>query len=332
MSNKVVLLDLEKNMPNAQLLRDIIQHYAVIYLFNCQGKFEYSLEDLTEFSGWVSSGQVVILETAEVDHKEFEYAVVVGQLIALLEPDTTIEVISAMPSSEILLEMMQSSDMNCHLIQIQAEKSCLNSKYKIPSVKTIKQKPDLLLIKKYCDALAKMKGKPNSIEKLKNSISNILQVESDQAQQLIALLINLKIVKCYDEQINFRKKLLKQWTELDLEQATPSETAHNISPIFAQLQTESSSDEELEHSNTIHHAQKDLFKNFSKIDPVQVIVARKLRELKSDKPKDIYALRDLLEQMFPKSDVRLLLKELIEKGYIYWNGSEVLYSHEMFLN
>ncbi|NNG76824.1 hypothetical protein HLH10_11085 [Acinetobacter sp. ANC 4277] len=332
MSNKVVLLDLEKNMPNAQVLRDIIQHYAVIYLFNCQGKFEYSLEDLTEFSSWVSSGQVVILETAEVDHKEFEYAVVVGQLIALLEPDTTIEVISAMPSSEILLEMMQSSDMNCNLIQIQAEASSLNSKYKLPSVETIKQKPDLLLIKKYCDALGKMKGKPNSIEKLKNSISNILQVESDQAQQLIALLINLKIVKRYDEQINFRKKLLKQWTELDLEQATPSETAHNISPIFAQLQTESSSDEELEQSNPIHHAQKDLFKNFSKIDPVQVIVARKLRELKSDKPKDIYALRDLLEQMFPKSDVRLLLKELIEKGYIYWNGSEVLYSHEMFLN
>ena len=332
MSNKVVLLDLEKNMPTAQLLRDIIQHYAVIYLFNCQGKFEYSLEDLTEFSSWVSSGQVVILETAEVDQKEFEYAVVVGQLIALLEPDTTIEVISAMPSSEILLEMMQSSDMTCKLIQIQAEEPSLNSKYKIPSIETIKQKPELLLVKKYCDALSKMKGKPNSIEKLKNSLSNILQVETGQAQQLIALLINLKIVKRYEEQINFRKKLLKQWAELDLEQATPSETAQNISPIFAQLQTESSSDEELQHSNTIHHAQKDLFKNFSKIDPVQVIVARKLRELKSDKPKDIYALRDLLEQMFPKSDVRLLLKELIEKGYIYWNGSEVLYSHEMFLN
>ena len=332
MSNKVVLLDLEKNMPTAQLLRDIIQYYAVIYLFNCQGKFEYSLEDLTEFSSWVSSGQVVILETAEVDQKEFEYAVVVGQLIALLETDTTIEVISAMPSSEILLEMMQSSDMTCKLIQIQAEEPSLNSKYKIPSIETIKQKPELLLVKKYCDALSKMKGKPNSIEKLKNSLSNILQVETGQAQQLIALLINLKIVKRYDEQINFRKKLLKQWTELDLEQATPSETAQNISPIFAQLQTESSSDEELQHSEPIQHAQKDLFKNFSKIDPVQVIVARKLRELKSDKPKDIYALRDLLEQMFPKSDVRLLLKELIEKGYIYWNGTEVLYSHEMFLN
>lgn len=319
-------------MPSAQLLRKIIQHYAVIYLFNCQGKFEYSLEDLTEFSSWVSSGQVVILETAEVDQKEFEYAVVVGQLIALLDPETTIEVISAMPSSEILLEMMQSSDMNCHWIQIQPESSSLNSKYKLPSVETIKQKPELLLIKKYCDVLGKMKGKPNSIEKLKNSISNILQIESDQAQQLIALLINLKIVKRYDEQINFRKKLLKQWAELNLEQAMPLETADNISPIFAQLQTELPVDEEPKQSNPIHQAQKDLFKNFSKIDPVQVIVARKLRELKSDKPKDIYALRDLLEQMFPKSDVRLLLKELIEKGYIYWNGSEVLYSHEMFLN
>lgn len=332
MSNKVVLLDLEKNMPTAQLLRDIIQYYAVIYLFNCQGKFEYSLEDLTEFSSWVSSGQVVILETAEVDQKEFEYAVVVGQLIALLETDTTIEVISAMPSSEILLEMMQSSDMTCKLIQIQAEEPSLNSKYKIPSIETIKQKPELLLVKKYCDALSKMKGKPNSIEKLKNSLSNILQVETGQAQQLIALLINLKIVKRYEEQINFRKKLLKQWAELNLELAMPLEVADNISPIFAQLQTESCSDEELEHSDPIQHAQKDLFKNFSKIDPVQVIVARKLRELKSDKPKDIYALRDLLEQMFPKSDVRLLLKELIEKGYIYWNGTEVLYSHEMFLN
>ncbi len=58
-----------------------------------------------------------------IDQKEFEYAVVVGQLIALLDPETTIEVISAMPSSEILLEMMQSSDMNCHWIQIQPENS-----------------------------------------------------------------------------------------------------------------------------------------------------------------------------------------------------------------
>ena len=332
MSNKVVLLDLEKNMPTASLLRGMIQHYAVIYLFNCTGKFEYSLEDLTEFSSWVSSGQVVILETAEVEHKEFEYAVVVGQLIALLEPDTIIDVISAMPSSESLVEMMQSSNMNCGLTHIQAEASASSFKYNLPSVETIQQKPELLLVKKYCDALAKMKGKPNSIEKLKNSLSNILQVASDQAQQLIGLLINLKIVKTYDQQINFRKKVLKQWLQLDLNQKMSVDTAQHRSAPMTVLPTTSSLDPEQEPSNLTRHAQKDLFQNFSKIDPVQVIVARKLRELKADKPKDIYALRDLLEQMFPKSDVRLLLKELIEKGYIYWNGSEVRYSHEMFLN
>ena len=333
MSDKVVLLDLENNMPTAQLLRNIIPHYAAIYLFNCQGKFEYSLEDLTEFSSWVSSGQVVILETAEVEHKEFEYAVVVGQLIALLDTETPIELISAMPSSEILLDMMQSSNLNCSLIQIQAERPVLNSKYKIPSVETILQKPDLLLVKKYCDALGKMKGKPNTLEKLKNSLANILQLPNDQLQHFTGLLINLKIVKRFDEQISFRKKVIKQWMQLDLEQKIFVEKAPNMSSVFAELSTENSSPKgETEQANTLHHAQKELFKNFSKIDPVQVIVAQKLRELKSDKPKDIYALRDLLEQMFPKSDVRLLLKELIEKGYVYWNGSEILYSHELFLN
>ncbi|WP_349927736.1 hypothetical protein ABJ384_12700 [Acinetobacter sp. A1-4-2] len=332
MSHKVVLLDLENNMPTAQLLRNIIPHYAAIYLFNCQGKFEYSLQDLTEFSSWVSSGQVVILETAEVEHKEFEYAVVVGQLLALLDADVSIELISAMPSSEMLVEMLQSSNLNCSLIQVQAEEPALNTKYKIPSVETILQKPDLLLVKKYCDALGKMKGKPNTLEKLKNSLANILQVENDQLQHLTGLLINLKIVKRFDQQISFRKKVIKQWMQLDLEQKTSLEKSQNMSSAFAELSTESSQEVEEVQAKILHQAQKELFKNFSKIDPVQVIVAQKLRELKSDKPKDIYALRDLLEQLFPKSDVRLLLKELIEKGYIYWNGSEVLYSHELFLN
>ena len=178
-----------------------------------------------------------------------------------------------------------------------------------------------------------MKGKPNTLEKLKNSLANILQVENDQLQHLTGLLINLKIVKRFDQQISFRKKVIKQWMQLDLEQKTSVEKAQNISAAFADLSPESSQQEVEEvQAKTLHQAQKELFKNFSKIDPVQVIVAQKLRELKSDKPKDIYALRDLLEQLFPKSDVRLLLKELIEKGYIYWNGSEVLYSHELLLN
>lgn len=333
MSQKVVLLDLENNPPTANLLRNIIEHYSTLYVFSCSGKFEYALEDLTEIAGWIASGQLVVLDIPETPQKEFEYAVIVGQLMALMDPDAHIEVISAMPDIALLMEQLDGSGLSAHLIQIQSEQEVSHKvKYKIPDLETIRNKPDLLLIKHYCDGLEKLSGKPNSLDKLKNSLMNILQVSSEKAQHLVGMLINLKIVKRFDEQISIRKKVLKQWVQLDLnataETALPIKTDLNAFTASLEEQTSNTDDT----ASMIQAAQQGLFKNFNKIDPVQMEVIRKLHELKSDKPKDIYALRDLLEQMFPQSDVRLLLKELIEKGYIYWNGHEVLYSHEMFLN
>ncbi|WP_180131683.1 hypothetical protein [Acinetobacter sp. YH12057] len=333
MSQKVVLLDLENNPPTANLLRNIIEHYSTLYVFSCSGKFEYALEDLTEIAGWIASGQLVVLDIPETPQKEFEYAVIVGQLMALMDPDVHIEVISAMPDIELLMEQLDGSGLSAHLIQIQSEQEVSHKvKYKIPDLETIRNKPDLLLIKHYCDGLEQLSGKPNSLDKLKNSLMNILQVSSEKAQHLVGMLINLQIVKRFDEQISIRKKVLKQWVQLDLnttaETALPIKTDLNAFTASLEEQTSNTDDT----ASIIQAAQQGLFKNFNKIDPVQMEVIRKLHELKSDKPKDIYALRDLLEQMFPQSDVRLLLKELIEKGYIYWNGHEVLYSHEMFLN
>lgn len=333
MSQKVVLLDLENNPPTANLLRNIIEHYSTLYVFSCNGKFEYALEDLTEIAGWIASGQLVVLDIPETPQKEFEYAVIVGQLMALMDPDAHIEVISAMPDIALLMEQLDGSGLSAHLIQIQSEQEVSHKvKYKIPDLETIRNKPDLLLIKHYCDGLEKLSGKPNSLDKLKNSLMNILQVSSEKAQHLVGMLINLKIVKRFDEQISIRKKVLKQWVQLDLnataETALPIKT--DLNAFTASLEDQTSNTDDT--ASMIQAAQQGLFKNFNKIDPVQMEVIRKLHELKSDKPKDIYALRDLLEQMFPQSDVRLLLKELIEKGYIYWNGHEVLYSHEMFLN
>ena len=333
MSQKVVLLDLENNPPTANLLRNIIEHYSTLYVFSCSGKFEYALEDLTEIAGWIASGQLVVLDIPETPQKEFEYAVIVGQLMALMDPDAHIEVISAMPDIELLMEQLNGTGLSAHLIQIQSEQEVSHKvEYKIPDLETIRNKPDLLLIKHYCDGLEKLSGKPNSLDKLKNSLMNILQVSSEKAQHLVGMLINLKIVKRFDEQISIRKKVLKQWVQLDLnttaETALPIKTDLNAFTASLEEQTSNTDDT----ASMIQAAQQGLFKNFNKIDPVQMEVIRKLHELKSDKPKDIYALRDLLEQMFPQSDVRLLLKELIEKGYIYWNGHEVLYSHEMFLN
>ena len=329
MTQKVVLLDLENNVPTAKLLREIVEHYPTLYLFHCQGQFEYALQDLTELAVWISSGQVVILDTPKAEQKEFEYAVVVGQLMALLEPETQVEIISAVNTAEILLDLMQSSDIQSNLILIQSE--AVPSQRHLPSLDSIKNQPYLKMVKKYCDALGKMSGKPNTLDGLKNSISNILQLVPEKTQRVVGMLINLKIIKRYDEQIRFRKKVLKQWLALNLDEQDPISQPQSMQQALQQLQKDSVVDE-LEPTVDTQSAQQELFKNFAQIDPVQLEVARKLRELKTNKPKDIYALRDLLEQMFPKSDVRMLLKELLDKGYIYWNGHEVLYSHEMFLN
>lgn len=332
MHPKVVLLDLENNFPTAKLLREIVTHYSSLYLFNCAGTFEFSLEDLTELAGWIASGQIIILDTPESPQKEYEYAVIVGQLMALLEPETEVELISAMDSSEMLQQMLQVSDIKCSLIQIQPDEVSIPAEHVknyLPSLEAIRNKPALQLVKKYCDALGKMSGKPNTLETLKNSVANILHVMPVKAQHVVGMLINLKIVKRYDEQISFRKKVLKQWLQLNLDEQDPLENP-KLDQVLSRLKVDDAPVEALQ--SPIQSAQQDLFKNFNRIDPVQLEVARKLRELQGDKPKDIYELRDLLEQLFPKSDIRLLLKELIEKGYIYWNGHEVLYSHEMFLN
>lgn len=334
MSNKVVLFDLENNIPTAKLLRDIVAHYSTLYLFNCRGQFEYSLEDLTEFSGWICSGQVIVLDTPTAKEKEFEYAVVVGQLLALLEPESQIEVISAMPSADVLLKMLIDASFSSHLIQVQTEsiQTKKSASKHMPSEQKIQQKPYLQLVKKYCDALSKMTGKPNTLAKLKNSVSQILQLMPDKAQHVVGMLINLRIVKKYDEQVAYRKKVLKQWADLNLhshvqaQDETPSVLAETMinTEDLPQVLSELNQAEAVTTSEWVQ--------NLSHIDPMQIEVIRKLNALKSEKPKDIYALRDFLVEKFPHADVRLLLKELLEKGYIYWNGQDIVYSHEMMLN
>ena len=340
MLKKVVLLDLENNMPTAKMLSDIVEHYPVIYFFNCKAKFEFALEDLTELSTWISSGQIVILDTPPAREREFEYAMIVGQLMALLEPETHTEVISAMPESTLLVKMMASSNLECSLIQIEREstQSPQPKKSTLPNIESIKRKPQLSLVKKYCDALGQMTGQPKTVESLCHSVSNILKIVPEKAQNLVGTLINLKIIRREEQKISVRKKVLKQWTDIELNNKEIEQSKlEQIDTILENLQSDTHQLVRIDNAlsddtDSTHGAQHPLFKNFTKIDPMQMEVIRKLHDLKTDKPKDIYALRDMLEQMFPESDTRLLLKELIEKGYIYWNGYEVTYSHEMYLN
>ncbi len=312
--SKVILLDLENNMPTAQLLRDLLEHVPTLYLFHADNRFDYALQDLTEFSTWLQSGQVVILEMIRHERMEFSYAMLVGQLSVLLEPETSIDLISVQPQVKLLLELLQSAYIPATMIHIRAKQE-----RKIPTLATIQAQPALQMVKKYCDALAQMSGKPSTLDSLKNSIANILQLMPEHSHRIVGMLINLKIVKRYENQISFRKKVLKKWIELNLN--APAEPAlEQVEDVVEQLHLP---------AKTVDSA---LFKNFAKIDPVQVQILLKLQGLKSQRPTDIYALRDFLAQEFPHSDIRLLLKELLEKGYIYWNGHEVKYSHEMQLN
>ncbi len=267
MTQKVVLLDLENNVPTAKLLREIVEHYPTLYLFHCQGQFEYALQDLTELAAWISSGQVVILDTPKAEQKEFEYAVVVGQLMALLEPETQVEIISAVKTTEILLDLMQSSHIQSNLILIQSE--ALTTQRHLPSLNSIKNQPYLKMVKKYCDALGKMSGKPTTLDGLKNSISNILQLVPEKTQRVVGMLINLKIVKRYDEQISFRKKVLKQWLALNIEKQDSATEPKTLQQVLQQLKKDDESDTVQPVVETLS-AQQALFKNFAQIDPVQL--------------------------------------------------------------
>ena len=259
MHPKVVLLDLENNFPTAKLLCEIVTHYSSLYLFNCAGTFEFSLEDLTELAGWIASGQIIILDTPESPQKEYEYAGIVGQLMALLEPETEVELISAMDSSEMLQQMLQASDIKCSLIQIKPDEVSIPAEHVknyLPSLEAIRNKPALQLVKKYCDALGKMSGKPNTLETLKNSVANILHVMPVKAQHVVGMLINLKIVKRYDEQISFRKKVLKQWLQLNLAEQDPLENPR-LDQVMSRIKVDDAPVEALQ--SPIQAAQHDLF-------------------------------------------------------------------------
>ncbi len=339
--NKVVLLDLEQNPPTADLFRELLRHYPMVYLFNCQGRFEYALDDLTEFSSWLSSGQIVVLDVPKTAHKEYEYAVLVGQLLALLESDTRIEVISVIPSIDMLMQLLEAAGLFASLILLEKESPVAQtkSKYQLPSAKAFQDKPALQLVKKYCDALGKMAGKPATLEGLKNSLSNILQVMPDKAQQLVGMLINLKIVKRYDEQVSYRKKVLKQWLQFKLDDVLQEVPQDAVANAASAVVTEKEIPQHRSLQDLLQQQRdttaQDLLKkspqDFAKIDELQWEMVQQLGRLKSEKPKDIFELRDLLEKIYPQADIKRLLKELLEKGYIYWNGHEVLYSHELLL-
>ncbi|TCM69237.1 hypothetical protein EC844_103184 [Acinetobacter calcoaceticus] len=314
MLNKVALLDLEHYMPSAAMFRELLEHHAMLYVFHCQApshkQFQYPLTDLTEFAAWISCGQVVVLETPPAAIKAFEYAMLVGQLLALVEVGTEIEIISAMPSSVLLLKLMQEAELDCHLRQVEphgesvaqlemAEQSSLSDR----GIHALHA--GLTLMRQQATVQALYAQVPRLIQALDQQPIKPLQ----PLTAWLARRLHLNLAQVTVQGPTLNVNVASQTDEMpQLDKNTASERRDRVGTQFG------------------------LYDNFAKVDRVQFEVLRRLNQLQADKPKDIYELRDLLSEMFPESDVGMLLKELLEKGYIYWNGQDVIYSHEMVLN
>ena len=333
--NKVILFDLEHNMPAASLLRELLQHYACVYLFNGQNTLDYPLSDLSELALWISAGQVVILETADAQVKEYEYALLVGQCLALLAPDTCIDVVSAMPGTRLLVDMLNASALASRLVGLASGQQVTTASYRLPTAAAFKARPYLQLIKTYCDRLGCMKGKPATVNGLKNSIMHSLNVLPEKAQQLIGVLVKLKIVRLYQEQVSYRTKILTQWLELNLDAGAIDDTNRTDGPDLEQSMSAAAFEAALRQQRNpadLPATAPDLYADFAHIDPLEWQVMRKLHEIGHSKPQHLHELHQLLETLFPQADVRHLLKRFIEKGYIHWDEHQVYYRPEMGLH
>lgn len=336
----VVLIDLERNPLYAKTLRAYIENDQLVYLFNLTGQFDYALEELTELAGWITSGVVMILDVPAMSRKEFEYAMIAGQLLALTDENTGIELISKNKEIQLIIEILQHSGRQVHLHRADKHKKT-DTEYRLPTAASFQAQPMLQQIKKYCDALANMKGLPATLEGLQNSIDNILQVSGEQTSQIVAMLINLKIIRRETSPLSFRKKILKQWINLDLNQHGKLEPASSKEIAQTTIKEKKSAvampqvvvgdvDTIMQFLQQQQPVTEGPFP--PELDDLQWQALQKLDGLQHERPKDIFSLRDQLHDWFPNADIQMLMKSLLDKGYIQLNDDQLHYGIQMVIH
>ncbi|WP_130804148.1 hypothetical protein [Acinetobacter ihumii] len=333
----IVLIDLEKNPLQAKKLRGYVEQDQLVYLFNLTGHFDYKLEDMTELAGWISSGLVMMLDVPETSRKELAYAMLAGQLLALTEHDVEIGLISSSKEIHVLVEILQSSGRK---VSLETANNKHKTEYRLPTIASFQAQPLLQQVKKYCDALAQMKGLPTGLQGLQNSIGNVLNISAEQSQQLVAMLVNLKIIKRNTSQLSFRKKILKQWIDLDFNQhqqleSKPSDVVDSVikeknSGVVMPQVVVGDVDTIMQFLQQQQPVAEGPFP--PELDALQWQVLQKLDELQHDRPTDIFSLRDQLQDWFPKADIQMLMKSLLDKGYIQLNDDQLHYTAQMVIH
>lgn len=112
-----------------------------------------------------------------------------------------------------------------------------NGLVEFPDVKDILEKLHLKHLKEYCDYLVKQQGKPTTATSLKNSIKNVLHLESVSiVKNRYKLLIRYAILKeLSNGEIEYNQKHIRQWANLSLKHDNVEDTNDNRSLLIHQM-------------------------------------------------------------------------------------------------
>lgn len=303
MQNSVALVDLQDYSPSLPQLSTLLEQHDTLYLFHADNQCPFALHELTELSTWINSGQVVILDLPLETQLEYQYAMLVGQLIAILEPSQPIVLLSAVSSAAQLLHLLQESAFNC---QWQA----------------LKPNGSATAVTDHPDAVSWGQRVWQALDILLQPVQNH-RLFTDYVpvvwRQRLQQVRNLPEIQ----------PLMR--VELNADVLSTSEMMQTPSPQVLDQKIEAI----LEHTGlgtdtALNQAESSL--HFHASDQVHFELLRQLQQKQVTMPKDIYLLKDLLTEIFPDADANLIIQALIKRGYIYWNGHEVTYSYEMYLN
>ncbi|MFT4020169.1 MAG: hypothetical protein QM666_01475 [Acinetobacter sp.] len=138
---KIILLDARESLPTAKEFKQLFTRYETAYLFHMHDQLNYPLLDMTEFASWISSGQIVILDVPPLNQAELEYAILAGQLLSIIEPETTVDVLSTQSSISHLLDILDSIEVQvCYLTELpQEELEVIQSSNDVVSADTVQQ-------------------------------------------------------------------------------------------------------------------------------------------------------------------------------------------------
>lgn len=306
MQNSVALVDLQDYSPSLQQLTTWLEQHDTLYLFHAFNQNPFDLQALTDLSIWINSGQVVILDLPQDTPPEYQYAMLAGQLLAILEPTQQVLLLSARPSAQQLFKLLQASACHCQWQALEATESGV-----VATAHSVEERWGQRVLHALDILLKPVQSHRLYVDYVPLALQQRLRQASQQQSSLKAA----------------ETQAAPQLTQI--EQVTPADVT---TVRHSQVLDEESVGmlEEVMDADDLNHSESSL--HFHASDQIHFELLRQLQQKQAVMPKDIYLLKDLLTEVFPDADASLIIKALIKRGYIYWNGHEVTYSHEMYLN